>query len=114
VARSGGELAVAHGSKLRLSVCLAMMALPLIAAHKAELFEARPRIEAAWQHEYKPGREHAGPDGRRIIATDQELIYLDGQGHITGRAPNGRPGHQLVGLERRLGIPFPVPIEVSE
>lgn len=90
-----------------------VLALPLIAAHKAELFEARPRIEVAWQHEYRPGREHAGADGQRIIATDQELIYLNGQGDITGRAPNGRPGHQLVGLERRLGIPFPVPIEVT-
>jgi hypothetical protein len=91
-----------------------VLALPMIAAHKAALFEARPRIETAWQHEYEPGREHVGSDGRRIVATDQELIYLDSQGHITGRAPNGGLEHQLVGLERRLGIPFPVPIEVSE
>jgi integrase len=90
-----------------------VLALPMIAAHKAKLFEARPRIETAWQHEYEPGREHVGPDGRRIIATDQELIYLDSQGHITARATNGGVGHQLVGLERRLGIPFPVPIEVT-
>lgn len=90
-----------------------VLALPLIAEHKAALLAARPRIEHAWQHKYEPGREHAGPEGGRIIAMDRELIYLDSAGHITGRAINGEPGFQLVGLERRLGIPFPVPIQVN-
>jgi hypothetical protein len=57
-----------------------ILALPMIAEHKAKLLEARPRLEATWRHKYEPGREHIGPDGGRIIATDQELIHLDTEG----------------------------------
>ena len=39
-----------------------ILALPIIAEHKAKLLAARPRIELAWRHEYKPGL-HVGPDG---------------------------------------------------
>ena len=54
-----------------------ILALPMVAEHKAALLAVRPRLEATWQHEYEPGREHVGPDGERIIATDRELIYLN-------------------------------------
>jgi integrase len=91
-----------------------VLALPYIAEHKAKLLAARPRIESTWQHQYEPGREHVGPDSGRIIATERELIHLDAKGVITRRAVNGGPAHQLVGLERRLGLPFPVPIEVTD
>jgi integrase len=91
-----------------------VLALPMIAEHKAKLPAARPRVETTWQHEYEPGREHVGPDGGRVIATERELIHLDAKGVITGRAVNGGPAFQLVGLERRLGLPFPVPIEVTD
>jgi integrase len=74
----------------------------------------RPRIEPTWQHQYTPGREHVGPDGGRIIATERELIHLDAEGRIVGQSSNGEPAYQLVGLERRLGLPFPVLIEVTE
>ena len=40
-----------------------ILALPMIAEHKARLLQARPRLEMSWQHEYEPGREHVGPDG---------------------------------------------------
>ena len=91
-----------------------ILALPLIAEHKVKLLEARPRIEPTWRHQYAPGREHVGPDGGRIIATERELIYLDAVGGIAGQSPNGEPGWQAVNLERRLGIPVPIPIEVDE
>jgi integrase len=86
------------------------LANPLIAEHKAKLLAAKPRIEVQWHHEYAPGREHVTSDGTRIIATDRELLFMDSNGAITGTAPNGGPTQVLLGLERRMGIPFPVPI----
>ena len=79
-----------------------ILALPMIAEHKARLLEARPRLEATWRHKYEPGREHIGTNGGRVIATDQELIYLDTQGHITKRSPNGETTYQLVGRKLTL------------
>jgi integrase len=79
-----------------------LLALPMIAEHKAKLLEARPRLEITWQHQYEPGREHVGPDGRRIIAMERELIHLDANGLITGRTANGGPAHQLVGRKLTL------------
>jgi integrase len=90
-----------------------VLALPMIADHKAKLLEARPRLEPTWQPQYDPGREHVGADGGRIIATDRELIYLDGTGVITDRAPNGGPAFQIARLEGRLGLTFPVVVEVE-
>ena len=52
-----------------------ILALPMIAEHKAKLLEARPRIETTWRHEYEPGREHVRPDGERVIAADRELAH---------------------------------------
>jgi integrase len=74
-----------------------IIALPLIAQHKAKLLEARPRLETSWQPQYEPGREHVGPEGQRIIAMDRELLYLDAEGRITGKAANGAPAFQLSG-----------------
>jgi integrase len=74
-----------------------ILALPMIAEHKARLLAARPRLETSWQHQYEPGREHVGPDGGRIIATNRELIYLNHNGAIVRTTPNGSPAHQLVG-----------------
>jgi len=74
-----------------------ILALPMIAEHKARLLAARPRLETSWQHQYEPGREHVGPDGGRIIATNRELIYLNHKGAIVRTTPNGSPAHHLVG-----------------
>jgi integrase len=74
-----------------------ILALPMIGEHKAALLAARPHLETTWQHQYEPGREHVGPDGGRIIATERELIHLDAEGRIAGQSPNGGPAYQLVG-----------------
>jgi integrase len=80
-----------------------------IAEHKARLLAARPRIELAWRHEYKPGLH----DGGRIFATDRELHFLDAQGVTIRTTANGGPEHRIVNLERRLGIPY-APIQVTD
>jgi integrase len=78
-----------------------LLALPMIAQHKGLLLAARPTpAGVTFQHEYEPGREHAGPDGGRIIATERELIYLDKEGRIRIRGPNGGVG----------GLSFAVPV----
>jgi integrase len=74
-----------------------VLALPLIAEHKARLLAARLRFETTWRHEYEPGREHAGPDGQRILATDKELFFIGHNGSITRTTLNGGLAHQLVG-----------------
>jgi integrase len=86
-----------------------LAAMPLIAAHKAKLLAARPRVETSWQHRYEPGREHIGLDGRRIIATDSDLFHLDTDGRITDQTPNGLRSFQLVNgpfTVRSLGEAF--------
>ena len=73
-----------------------LLALPLIAEHKAALQARRPRLEAAWGYRLEPGREHIGADGQRIIATERELLILDGAGRIVRREPNGGPALRMV------------------
>jgi integrase len=92
--RSGGQrIEESLGTPVR--AVAEIMALPMIAEHKAKLLEARPRLERSWQPRYEPGREHPGPDGGKIIATERELIYLDASGRITGKADNGGVVFQL-------------------
>jgi integrase len=76
-----------------------------IGGHKSALLAARPRIEPTWQHELDPGREHAGSDGSRIVATDRELIHIGHNGAIIRTEPNGGPALQISGLDGRLGVP---------
>src|ERR1700682_198072 len=86
--RSGGqriEKSLRTSDKLQAEI----LALPMVAEHKARLLAARPRLNAVWQPQYEPGREHVGPDGERVIATERELIFLNHNGAITRRAPNG-------------------------
>jgi hypothetical protein len=46
-------------------------AMPYIAEHKRVLLAAAaPGPDIAWRHEYEPGRQHPGPDGGTIVATD--------------------------------------------
>ena len=69
-----------------------ILAMPLIAQHKARLLaNAAPPAGITWQHEYEPGRQHPGPDGGTIVATERELLYLDQDGRIRIRGPNGGP-----------------------
>jgi hypothetical protein len=71
-----------------------LLALPLIAEHKAALLTARPRLESAWVPQYQPGLQ-VGPDGGRLFATERELHHLDAGGAVIRREPNGGPGLPL-------------------
>jgi integrase len=76
-----------------------IFAAPLILEHKKRLLE-RPRglrIEESWRHQYEPGREHAGPDGQRILATDRQLFFIGHDGTIVRTEANGGPTLGLVG-----------------
>ena len=69
-------------------------ALPLIRDHKAALLAARPRLQVGWWYEFEPGREHAGPDGSRIVATKTQLIHIGPDGSIIRTEPNGGPEYR--------------------
>ena len=53
-----------------------LAALPLIAAHKAALLAAKPRVETVWTREFEPGL-HVGLNGEKIYATLDQLHFLD-------------------------------------
>ncbi len=82
-----------------------LLALPLIAEHKAALLTARPRLEPAWVPQYQPGLQ-VGPDGGRLFATERELHHLDAGGAVVRREPNGGPGHRIVNLPLGAVIHF--------
>jgi integrase len=73
-----------------------ILALPLVGAHKAALLAVRPRLETTWRHDFEPGREHVGPDGSKILATDRELFYIGHNGSIIRTAPNGGIARHIV------------------
>ena len=66
-----------------------ILALPYIQQHKVRLLEARPGVQVAWQHRFAPGQEHVTPDGERVVADDRELIFLNHNGAIVRKEPNG-------------------------
>jgi integrase len=66
-----------------------ILALPYIQDHKMRLLEARPGIHVTWLHRFAPGQEHITPDGERIVADDRELIFLNHNGAIVRKEPNG-------------------------
>ena len=68
-----------------------IIALPMIAAHRAKVLARQPRFVTGWWHELEPGQKHIGPDGGEIIATDKELIYLNHNGAVIKTEPNGAP-----------------------
>ena len=68
---------------------------PLITAHKEALLAARPRLVASWHHAMEPGREHAGPDGSKIVATERELIHIGHNGGILKIEANGYAANRL-------------------
>jgi integrase len=69
-----------------------LLALPLIAEHKAKLLAAKPSLQGEWVQRFTSGREHVTPDGERVIADDRELIFLNHNGAILRREPNGEFG----------------------
>ena len=78
-------------------------AAPMIAEHKAKLLAARPRFDTVWKHAMEPGREHAGPDGGKIVATDEQLIHISHNGSILKTEPNGGRALQLVSNNENVG-----------
>jgi integrase len=78
-------------------------AAPMIAEHKAKLLAARPRFDAVWKHAMEPGREHAGSDGGKIVATDKELIHIGHNGNVLKIEPNGGRALQLVSNKENVG-----------
>lgn len=60
-----------------------------IGAHKAALRAARPTLVTVRDYKLEPGREHAGPDGTKIVATEKDLIHLGHNGSIIKIEPNG-------------------------
>jgi len=66
-----------------------ILALPYIQEHKTRLLEARPGVQIAWRYRFTPGQEHVTPDGERVLADDRELIFLNHNGAIVRREPNG-------------------------
>ena len=73
-----------------------ILALPMIAEHKASLLALRPHVETTWRRKYEPGL-HDSPDGGRIAATERELSHYDASGKLLRTELNGGPVMQLVG-----------------
>jgi integrase len=77
-----------------------VVALPMIAEHKAELLARGairghgPYIFHNWVPEFEPGREHVADDGHRIVATQRELIHVQADG-TTRTEPNGGMGWEM-------------------
>lgn len=82
-----------------------ILALPLIAQHKAAILAAKPYLEAGWRREYEPGL-HNVPNGERVAATEAELRFYGPDGALLRTTPNGGPTFRFVNLDQRLGIPF--------
>jgi integrase len=64
-----------------------IIALPLIAHHKAIMLARRPvPADTVWRRDYAPGL-HDAPDGGKIYVTDREIHYIDKDGITRGRSP---------------------------
>lgn len=74
-------------------------ALPLIHAHKLLLLTMKNKqqgiLSTKTVSQYEPNREHFTPDGERVIATKEQLIFLDSSGKVQRIEPN-RPHVQMV------------------
>jgi integrase len=84
-----------------------ILALPMVAHHKAALLAAKPRLEAVWRYEYEPSADlQNGSNGERIAASATELKFYGPDGKLLRTTPNGGPAFRIVNLQHRLGIPF--------
>ena len=81
-----------------------ILALPYIQDHKVRLFEARPGIQVTWLHRFTPGQEHITPDGERVVADERELIFLNDNGAIVRKEPNGEFAVALPPLREQKAI----------
>jgi integrase len=84
-----------------------IIALPMVAHHKAALLAARPRMETVWQYEYEPSADmQDASNGERVLASATELKFYGPDGKLLRTTPNGGPSFRIVNLQHRLGIPF--------
>jgi integrase len=84
-----------------------IIALPMIAHHKAALLAVKPRLEAVWRYEYEPSTDlQNGPNGERVAASATELKFYGADGKLLRTTPNGGPSLRMENLQHRLGIPF--------
>lgn len=81
-----------------------ILALPYIKDHKMRLLEARPGVQVTWLHRFAPGQEHITPDGERIVADDRELIFLNHNGAIARKEPNGEFAVALPPLREQKAV----------
>jgi integrase len=68
-------------------------AMPLIRAHKAFMYERRPKVTPIWHRAYEPGLRVI--DGEQAIVTERELQFIDASGNVVRREPNGGPAELL-------------------
>jgi integrase len=68
------------------------------------LLEARPGVQVTWLHRFAPGQEHITPDGERIVADDRELIFLNHNGAIVRKEPNGEFAVALPPLREQKAV----------
>jgi integrase len=84
-----------------------IIALPMIAHHKAALLAARPRLETVWRYEFEPSADmQNAPNRERVLASAIELKFYGPNGKLLRTTPNGGPAVRIVNLQYRLGIPF--------
>jgi integrase len=84
-----------------------IIALPMIAHHKAALLAVKPRFEAAWRYEYEPSADlQNGPSGERVAASATELKFYGADGKLLRITPNGGPSVRIANLQHRMGIPY--------
>jgi integrase len=84
-----------------------IIALPMIAHHKATLLAARPRLETVWRYEFEPSADmQNAPNRERVLASAIELKFYGPNGKLLRTTPNGSPAARIVNLQHRLGIPF--------
>jgi integrase len=84
-----------------------IIALPMVAHHKAALLAARPRMETVWRYECEPSADmQDASNGERVLASATELKFYGPDGKLLRTTPNGGPSFRIVNLQHRLGIPF--------
>jgi integrase len=84
-----------------------IIALPMIAHHKAALLAVRPRVETVWRYEFEPSADmQNAPNRERVLASAIELKFYGPNGKLLRTTPNGGPAVRIVNLQHRLGIPF--------
>lgn len=84
-----------------------IIALPMVAHHKAALMAAKPRMETVWRYEYEPSADmQDASNGERVLASTTGLNFYGPDGRLLRTTPNGGPAFRIANLEHRLGIPF--------